>query len=113
MRELREFREHHPEYAAAGIALAGVSANTVEQHRTWVEKLHLPYPLLADPQREVAHALGLTRVLGFGAWKVELMRRTTLLIDAAGVVAAVWGSVKIRGHAAQVLMHARALQRSA
>lgn len=113
MRELREFREHHSEYAAAGIALAGVSANTVEQHRAWIERLHLPYPLLADPQRKVAHALGLTRTLGFGAWKVELMRRTTLLIDPAGVVAAVWGSVKIRGHAEQVLMHACALPRTA
>lgn len=57
--------------------------------------------------------MGLTRVLKFGPWKVELMRRTTLLIDSAGRIAAVWGSVKIRGHAAQVLMHARALSRIA
>ncbi len=113
MRELREFREHHPEYVAAGIAVAGVSANTLEQHQSWAERLHIPFPLLADPQRTSARALGLTRTLKFGSWKVELMRRTTLLIDAAGNIAAVWGSVKIRGHAAQVLMHARALPRSA
>ena len=110
MRELREFREHHPEYVAAGIAVAGVSANTVKQHLPWVDRLHIPFPLLADPQRKAAHQLGLTRILKFGPWKVELMRRTTLLIDQAGVVAAVWGTVKIRGHASQVLMHARALQ---
>ena len=113
MRELREFREHHPEYRAAGVAVAGVSANTIEQHRTWTERLHLPFPLLADPERSSARALGLTRTLNFGPWKVELMRRTTLLIDSAGRIAAVWGSVKIRGHAERVLMHARALQRTA
>lgn len=113
MRELREFREHHPEYVAAGIALAGVSANTIEQHESWARKLHIPFPLLADPERTSAKTLGLTRTLKFGPWKVELMRRTTLLIDTAGMVAAVWGSVKIRGHAEQVLMHARALPRTA
>jgi len=113
VRELREFREHHPEFVAAGIALAGVSADTVEQHRDWIQRLDIPFPLLADPKREAAHSMGLTRTLQFGGWKVELMRRTTLLIDTTGVVAAVWGTVKIRGHAAQVLMHARALPRTA
>ena len=90
-----------------------MSADTVGQHRTWIERLHIPYPLLSDPQRDTARQLGLTRTLGVAGWKVELMRRTTLLIDPSGIIVAVWGTVRIRGHAEQVLMHARALQRTA
>lgn len=53
----------------------------------------------------------MVRAVGLGPWKLEFFRRTTFLIDAAGTVAAVWGDVKIRGHAAQVLAAAAALGR--
>ncbi len=112
MRELREFREAHPEFEREGVALAGVSADTLESHRKWTERLHIPYPLLSDPERTAGEALGLVRHLGIGGWTINLFRRATLLVDIHGVVAAAWGSVKLRGHAAQVLAAARALKRA-
>ena len=112
MRELREFREAHPEFERAGVALAGVSADTLESHHKWTERLRLPYPLLSDPERTAGHVLGLIRRLGIAGWTVDLFRRATLLADVNGVVAATWGSVKVRGHAAEVLAAARALRRA-
>jgi peroxiredoxin len=47
-----------------------------------------------------------------GAWTIDLFRRVTLLVDDTGAIAAVWGQVKIRGHAAAVLEAARALRRA-
>jgi peroxiredoxin Q/BCP len=111
VRELREFREHHAAFESAGIVVAGVSRDTLERHREWAERLRLPYPLLADPEMRAARELGLVHVLGLGGWNVELFRRSTLLVDRDGIVAAVWGKVKVRGHALQVLEAARALQR--
>lgn len=113
MRELREFRERHGDFERAGVAVAGVSRNTLAQHREWAERLRLPYPLLADPEMRAARALGLVHTLGLGGWNVELFRRATLLVDADGIVAAVWGKVKVRGHARQVLDAALALGRGA
>jgi peroxiredoxin len=49
------------------------------------------------------------RRVGIGGWGVELFRRTTLLVDTRGIVAAVWSRVKVRGHAAEVLAAARRL----
>jgi peroxiredoxin len=50
------------------------------------------------------------RKFKIGSWGIELFRRTTLLVDKAGIIAAAWGSVQIRGHALQVLGAARVLQ---
>lgn len=109
MRELREFREAFRAFEEAGVAVAGVSADTIENHLRWSARLHIPFPLLADPERTAGHALGLVRRLGIGGWSVELFRRATLLADRDGVVAAAWGNVKVRGHASDVLAAARAL----
>lgn len=112
MRELREFRERHPEYVRAGVEVAGINADTVESNRAWVERLRLPYPVLSDPERRAAEAFGGLRRLGIGSWTLELFRRRTVLADRQGVIAAIWNKVRIRGHAAEVLEAARALERT-
>lgn len=108
MRELREFREAYPEFVAAGIALVGVSSDTLESHRRWIERLRIPYPLLSDPERTVGRELGLVRKIGISSWTVELFRRATLVVDLEGKIVAAWGNVKIRGHARRVLEAAQA-----
>ncbi|MGH7730106.1 MAG: peroxiredoxin [Candidatus Eiseniibacteriota bacterium] len=112
MRELREFREHHAAYLSAGVEVAGLNADTVASNRAWSERLRIPYPLLSDPERRAAEAFGGLRRIGIGDWKLELFRRRTVLADRQGVIAAVWESVRARGHAAEVLTPARALARA-
>ena len=54
----------------------------------------------------------------YGVWKEKSMygkkymgvERTTLLIDAKGVVREIWPKVKVAGHAAAVLAAAKALK---
>jgi peroxiredoxin Q/BCP len=103
VRELREFRAHHEELRAAGLEVAGVSREPAEKNRRWTTRLDLPYPVLSDPEGEAAGHFGVVRRIGIGGWKVEFFRRSTFLIDTDGVVAAVWGDVKVRGHARDVL----------
>lgn len=110
MRELREFREAQPSFEKEGVALAGVSSDTMESHARWIARLRLRFPLLSDPERTAGRALGLVRRIGIGAWGIELFRRATLLADDRGVIVAAWVQVKVRGHAEQVLTAARALR---
>jgi len=109
VRELREFREHHAEYARAGVALAGMNADTVVGNRGWAQRLKVEYPLLSDRDRSAARALGALRTIGIGTWKLELFRRATFLVARDGIVSAVWGQVRVRGHAREVLETARTL----
>jgi thioredoxin-dependent peroxiredoxin len=91
--------------------VAGINADTVASNRAWSERLRLPYPLLSDPERRAAEAFGGLMRFGVAGWRIELFRRRTLLADRAGIIAAVWEHVHVRGHAAQVLEAARALER--
>ena len=91
--------------------MAGINADSVASNRAWAERLRLPYPILSDPERSAAEAFGGLRRLGIGGWNIEFFRRRTVLADRQGVVAAVWEKVRIRGHAAEVLSAARALER--
>ena len=91
--------------------MAGVTRDTVESNRHWAQRLRLPYLLLADRDGEAGAAFGVTRRVGIAGWNVEFFRRSTFLIDRRGVVAAVWGKVKIRGHALEVLQMAKTISR--
>ena len=109
MREVREFRAHHPEYVAAGVGLVGICRDSVETNRRWTDRLRLPYPILSDREGEVSRRLGILKPLKLAAWTIELMRRSTLLADVEGRIVATWGEVHIRGHAVEVLELAKAL----
>jgi peroxiredoxin Q/BCP len=91
------------------VAVAGVNSDSPAGNARWTERLRLPFPLLSDPQRVVAGALGGVRRLGIGDWTIDLTRRRTVLAGRDGVIEAVWDKVTIRGHAAEVLRAVRAL----
>jgi peroxiredoxin Q/BCP len=106
---MREFRVHHDELHAAGVAVAGVSRDTPEANAEWAARLGLPYPLLSDRDGAASRALAVMRVLSVAGWSIELMRRLTYLIDSTGIIAATWTRVRIRDHAREVLDAARTL----
>ena len=68
--------------------------------------------MLSDPERRAAGAFGGLRRISVAGWTLEYFRRRTVLADRHGVVAAIWDKVRIRGHAAEVLTTARALERA-
>jgi len=87
-----------------GVAVLGVSKDSVESHATWKDKLRIPHPLLADTDHAVAEQYGVwvekTRPDGGRYWAVA---RTTFLIDEHGNVFKVFPRVKVEGHSNEVL----------
>jgi peroxiredoxin Q/BCP len=107
---MREFRVHHAELLAQDARVAGVTLDSIESCRAWARRMRLPYPLLSDPGGVAGERCHVLRHLGIGGWNVEFFRRSTFLVDTAGIVRAVWGDVRIRGHATQVLAAIRGLK---
>lgn len=70
-------RDMHEEMASAGVAVAGVSPQSVESHRKFAEKYKLPFTLLADPKKEAIGAYGAKGPFGL------ITRRVTYLIERA------------------------------
>jgi len=71
--------------------------------------MHLPYPVLSDRDGDAGRAIGIVRRVPIGPWTIDLVRRSTLLVDRDGRIAATWSDVRARGHAAIVLEAARRL----
>lgn len=108
--EAKDFSALADDFAKAGVSLLGVSKDTPQKHRNFIEKQGLTVPLATD-----AETGGLSDALGIWTEKKLYgktfmgMVRTTYLLDAEGRIARVWNKVKVAGHAAEVLEAARAL----
>ena len=67
----------YPEIRARGCEVLVILGEPVEMAQRYAEVLHLPFAVLADPQREVYHRYGLNKVL-------LLQRSASLIVDREG-----------------------------
>ena len=109
-REAQDFSALSGAFAEAGVALLGVSKDSVAKHAKFAAKYDLTVPLASDDDDN-------TVLTAFGAWVEKNMYgrkymgidRSTFLFDAAGTLARAWRKVKVPGHAEAVLAAAKAL----
>lgn len=80
-------------------AVIGVSPDSVETHRRFIEKHKLNLLLLSDPERSVATLYG-----AWGEKKKGTMGiiRSSFLIDRAGKILKAWYNVKVAGHVQEI-----------
>ena len=102
-REACSFRDDYSRLQEAGAVVLGVSPDPVESHVKFREKYGLPFPLLSDPDHQVAEAYGVwkeKRMYGRTYWGIE---RTTFVLDEEGKVLAVIRGVKPEEHPQRAL----------
>jgi len=101
--EACNFRDDYSAYENAGVAIIGVSPDTVKSHQKFKEKHGLPFPLLADKDHKVCELYdvwGLKKMMGREYMGVL---RTTYLIDTEGKIVRVFEKVKPAEHSAELL----------
>jgi len=101
--EACDFRDYHPEFAKLDTVVLGISPDDVKTHDKFTAKHELPFPLLADPDHQVAEAYGVWVLKKMYGREYMGIERTTFLIDREGTVANVWRKVKVKGHVQEVL----------
>jgi len=100
--EAKGFTDELDEFSLLDAVILGISPDSEESHRRFIEKQGLKLTLLSDTGHQVLES--------FGVWKNKKMmgrefmgvERSTFLIDPEGKVAAVWRKVKVPGHVARV-----------
>lgn len=105
--EAKDFSALIDDFAAAGARVVGVSRDPVRALDRFKAKHDLTVILGSDEAGTVTEA--------FGVWVEKSMygrtymgvERSTFLIGSDGVVRRVWRSVKVKGHAAEVLATVR------
>ena len=107
-KEAQEFTALAPDFAKAGVAVIGVSKDSVKSHQKFTTKYGLAMPLGSDREGAVVEAYGSWIEKSLYGRKYMGIDRSTFLIQD-GVVRRIWRKVKVAGHAAEVLAAAKAL----
>ena len=94
--EARGFTEHFPDFVRAGIAVVGVSADTVGAQARFREKCAIPYPLVADRDRSIARSYGVLGLLG-------MAKRVTFFLNEEGRIVEVLDGILPRPHVRRAL----------
>ncbi len=101
--EACNLRDNWKSFQAKGYEILGVSADSKKRQQNFKEKYELPYPLLADEEKEVINAYGVWGPKKFMGKEYDGINRTTFVIDENGKIEEVIGKVKTKDHAAQIL----------
>jgi peroxiredoxin Q/BCP len=83
--------------------ILGISADAPERQKKFEQKYDLPYTLLSDSDKKMAHAFGVMKEKNMYGKKVMGIERTTFVIGPDGKIARVFHKVKAEGHAEEVL----------
>nr|WP_205925790.1 peroxiredoxin [Rhizobium sp. P38BS-XIX] len=97
------------DFAALGVAILGISPDTVKSHDKFVKKHSLSVPLASDEDQAMANAYGVWREKSMYGRTYMGVVRSTFLIGADGRIARIWDKVKVAGHADDVLAAATEL----
>jgi thioredoxin-dependent peroxiredoxin len=102
-KEACAFRDALPKFKTGKAAVLGVSILDEASKARFADKYGLNFPLLADPDHQVAEKYGVWQKRSLYGRSFMGVARTTYLVDANGKVARRWDKVKVDGHAEEVL----------
>ena len=88
---------------AKNIAVVGVSPDNPAKHDKFIEKYDLPFPLIADTEKEILQAYDAWGEKSMYGKKYMGVLRKTFLINEEGKIEAIIGKVKTADHANQIL----------
>jgi peroxiredoxin Q/BCP len=108
-REAQDFSALAADFAAAGVAVLGVSPDTAAKHAKFTAKYDLTVPLASDPDHVVMDAFGVWIEKNMYGRTYMGVERSTFLFGSDGTLAQIWRKVRVAGHAEQVLAAAKAL----
>lgn len=101
--EVCNLRDNYEELQKQGYELLGVSADSEKRQKNFKEKYKLPFPLLADENKEVLNGFGVWGPKKFMGKTYDGIHRMTFVIDETGTIDRVIEKVKTKDHAAQIL----------
>ncbi len=108
-KEACDFRDAMPDFSSLQAQVIGVSRDSTKSHDSFKTKQSLNFPLASDVEGKVCEAYGAWVEKSMYGRKYMGIERSTFLIDAKGVVQAIWRKVKVPGHVAEVLQQLKKL----
>lgn len=101
--EACDFRDLRPKFEKQGVVVLGISADAEKVLVSFKTKQKLNFPLLSDPDHSVIEAYDMWRMKKFMGRSFMGIVRSTFLIGTDGKIEKIWDTVKVKGHAGEVL----------
>ena len=98
-----EFRDDVKAFAKKGAVVVGISPDKPAAQAKFKQKYELPFTLLADEEKAAAKTYGVWKEKNMYGKKVMGIERSTFVIGPDGKIEKIYGKVKAKGHAAEVL----------
>ncbi len=108
--EAADFSRMKEEFKKLNAEILGVSVDSPESHRDFVQKHSLTITLLSDREHRVVNDWGVWGKKKLYGKEYEGTIRSTFLIDPKGKVREVWDKVHVENHAKAVMERLKALQ---
>ena len=100
--EACDFRDAFPNFKKLKAVVIGISPDSIERHKKFIEKYDLPFLLLSDEKKTVLEKYGVWKEKNMYGRKYMGVVRTTVLIDEKGIVRKIYPKVKVKGHVEEV-----------
>jgi peroxiredoxin Q/BCP len=98
-----DFRDNLRLLQDAGFAVVGISPDAPAKLRKFRDEQALTFPLLSDPDHRVLEAFGAWGEKSLYGKTVTGVIRSTVVVDASGMVEHAFYNVKATGHVAKLL----------
>ena len=101
--EAKDFTKLYKQFKKLNCEIVGVSKDSIESHKKFINKFKIPFQLLSDEK--------MIALKKYGAWGEKSMygkefmgiKRTTVLINPKGKIIKILNNVKVKDHAKEVL----------
>ncbi len=101
--EACDFRGNMNGLTARGVPVIGVSPDSIASHKRFREKHGINFPLLSDPDKEMASEFGAYGEKRMYGKVTKGIIRSTFIIDEEGRIRKCWRHVKVKGHVLEVV----------
>ncbi len=98
-----DLRDNYQTLFEQDFVILGVSTDTEKKHQNFIAKYNLPFPLIADTEKDVHELYGTWQLKKFMGRESMGTVRTTFIIDENGLISDIISKVKTKEHAAQIL----------
>jgi peroxiredoxin Q/BCP len=96
-------RDEFKNFKNLNMVVLGVSADSPESHKKFIQKYKLPFTLLSDESKKVLKQYGVWGKKKFMGKEYEGILRTSFLINPNGKIVKIYEEVKPETHAKEVL----------
>lgn len=84
--EACSFRDNYQSFRSMGYGIVGVSADSSDRHKKFIEKNELPFPLVADTDHKLCELFGVWRLKKMAGREYMGIVRTTFVVSTEGVI---------------------------